>query len=41
MSKLRRNVRARKLAYYKEDGKMYYKRADIERYQNTRYVPSK
>ena len=41
MSKFRRNVRARKLAYYKEDGKMYYKRADVERYKDKRYVSAK
>lgn len=41
MSKLRRNVKERKLAYFKEDGKLYYKRADVERYKHRRYVPSK
>ena len=41
MSKLRRNVKSRKLAYIKEDGKMWFRRADVERHEEKRYVPSK
>ena len=41
LSKLRRNVRSRKLAYIKEDGKMWFRRADVERYEKNRYVPEK
>ena len=38
MSKLRRNVRSRKLAYIKEDGQMWFRRADVERHEKKRYV---
>jgi hypothetical protein len=41
MSTLRRRVRSRKLAYIKEDGKMWFRRADVERYKQKRYVPEK
>jgi hypothetical protein len=41
VSKLRRNVKSRKLAYIKEDGKMWFRRADVERYDKKRYVPEK
>jgi hypothetical protein len=41
MSKLRRNVRSRKLAYIKEDGQMWFRRADVERHEKKRYVPEK
>jgi len=33
LSKLCRNVRSRKLAYIKEDGKMWFRRADVKRYE--------
>jgi Helix-turn-helix domain len=41
MSTLRRRVSSRKLAYYKEDGKMFFRRADVERYKQKRYVREK
>jgi len=41
MSKLRRNVGSRKPAYIKEDGQMWFRRADVERHEKKRYVPEK
>jgi hypothetical protein len=41
MSTLRRRVSSRKLAYCKEDGKMFFRRADVDRYKQKRYVREK
>jgi hypothetical protein len=41
MSTLRRNTKSRKLAHIKRDGKLFFKRADVERYDKKRYVPAK
>lgn len=41
MSTLRRNTKNRKLAYVKRDGRVMFKRADVERYDKKRYIPEK
>jgi excisionase family DNA binding protein len=38
---LYRNTKARKLPYVKRDGRLMFKRADVERYDKKRYVPEK
>ena len=41
LSTLRRNTKSRKLPYIKRDGKVWFKRADVENYDKRRYVPEK
>jgi hypothetical protein len=41
MSKLKRNIKARKLAYIKEDRRLWFRRADVERYEEKRYIRAK
>jgi excisionase family DNA binding protein len=38
LSTLRRNTRSRKLAYIKRDGRVKFRRADVERYDKKRYI---
>ena len=38
LSTLRRNTKARKLAYIKRDGRLKFRRADVERYDKKRYI---
>jgi len=40
-STLLRNIRARKLAYIKRDGRLMFRRADVERYDQKRYIREK
>ena len=40
-STLLRNIRARKLAYIKRDGRLKFRRADVERYDQKRYIREK
>ncbi len=40
-STLLRNIRARKLAYIKRDGRLKFRRADVERYDQKRYLREK
>ena len=41
LSTLRRNTKSRKLAYIKRDGRVWFKRADVERYDGKRYIREK
>jgi excisionase family DNA binding protein len=41
MSTLRRNTRSRKLAHIKRDGRVMFKRTDVERYDKKRYISEK
>lgn len=41
LSTLKRNTKARKLGYIKRDGKLMFKRVDVERYDKKRYVSEK
>jgi hypothetical protein len=40
-STLRRNTKARKLAFIKRDGRVWFKREDVARYDKRRYIPAK
>jgi Helix-turn-helix domain len=41
LSTLKRYTKARKLAYIKRDGKLMFRREDVERYDKKRYIPAK
>jgi hypothetical protein len=41
VSTLRRNTKARKLGYIKRDGRVWFKRQDVARYDKRRYIPEK
>jgi hypothetical protein len=41
MATLRRNTKSRKLAHIKRDGRVMFRRADVERYDKKRYIPEK
>jgi hypothetical protein len=41
LSTLRRNTRSRKLSYIRRDGRVWFRRADVEAYDQKRYIPSK
>jgi hypothetical protein len=41
MSTLKRYTKARKLAYIKRDGRLWFRREDIKRFDQKRYIPER